>query len=133
MPRVKRKVASLALRTGLALVAALGGAAAGAQPVSPAAPSSFGHYRPAKQFTEQVTSSFYVPMRDGTRLAVFVARPAQGGKAVEGRFPVIWHHSLSASQQPEDGVGPRKGGFVTLPTLTDYGYVVVQVARRGNG
>ena len=72
-------------------------------------------------------------MRDGTKIAVLVARPAKDGKVVEGKFPVIWHHSLSATQQPGDGVGPRKGGFVTIPTLTDYGYVVVQVARRGNG
>lgn len=99
----------------------------------PAGQSTFGHYQPPRTYTEQVTRSFYVPMRDGTRLAVLVAQPAQGGKAVDGRFPVIWHHSLSATQQPGDGVGPRKGGFVTIPTLTDYGYVVVQVARRGNG
>lgn len=110
-------------------------AAPGAAPaLTPApAPSSFGHYQPPRQFTGQVTQSFYVPMRDGTRLAVLVARPAIGGKPADGRFPVIWHHSLSATQQPGDGVGPRAGGFVTMPNLTDYGYVVVQVARRGNG
>ncbi|MBC2665426.1 CocE/NonD family hydrolase [Novosphingobium flavum] len=98
-----------------------------------AAPSSFGHYQPPKAFTEQVTTSFYVPMRDGTKLGVLVARPARDGKPVDGRFPVIWHHSLSATQQPGDGVGSRAAGFVTMPNLTDYGYVVVQVARRGNG
>lgn len=114
-------------------------AAAAAQPASaPAllaasAPGSFGHYQPPRQFTGQVTQSFYLPMRDGTRLAVLVARPAVDGKAVDGRFPVIWHHTLSATQQPGDGVGPRAGGFSSMPMLTDHGYVVVQVARRGNG
>ena len=97
------------------------------------AASSFGHYQPPRQFSGQVTNSFYVPMRDGTKLAVLVARPAQDGKPVDGRFPVIWHHSLSATQQEGDGVGPRKGGFGSMPLLTQYGYVVVQVARRGNG
>lgn len=131
-----------------ALVAALATAATGAgaqtgvesktgtttAALSPAAvPSTFGHYQPPKAYTEQVTSSFYVPLRDGTRVAVLVARPARGGKPVDGRFPVIWHHSLSATQQPADGVGSRAGGFVAMPTLTDHGYVVVQVARRGNG
>ncbi|MDE2403568.1 MAG: CocE/NonD family hydrolase [Sphingomonadales bacterium] len=97
------------------------------------APSSFGHYQPPKLYGEQVTTSFYVPLRDGTRIAVLVARPAQGGIPVAGRFPVIWHHSLSATQQAGDGVGPRRAGFGSMPQLTDYGYVVVQVARRGNG
>ncbi len=124
------------LAAALMLGTAAGGAAH-AQPASilapAAAPSSFGYYQPPKQFAQQVTTSFYVPMRDGTRLAVLVARPAVDAKAAEGRFPVIWHHSLSATQQPGDGVGPRAGGFVTMPNLTDYGYVVVQVARRGNG
>jgi putative CocE/NonD family hydrolase len=40
---------------------------------------------------------------------------------------------LSATQQPADGTGPRSGGFRAIPTLTDHGYAVVQVARRGNG
>lgn len=129
------------MRTALLAVAlGLASAAAGAQPVAPGpalspapAPSSFGHYQPPRNFTEQVTQTFYLPLRDGTRVAILVARPAVGGKPVDGRFPVIWHHSLSATQQAGDGVGPRKGGFGSMPSLTDYGYVVVQVARRGNG
>ncbi len=128
------------MRAALAAAAlSLLAAGAAAQPASaPAllaasAPGSFGHYQPPRQFTGQVTQSFYLPMRDGTRLAVLVARPAVDGKAVDGRFPVIWHHTLSATQQPGDGVGPRAGGFSAMPGLTDHGYVVVQVARRGNG
>jgi putative CocE/NonD family hydrolase len=93
----------------------------------------FGHYAPAKVFTEQVTSTLYLPMRDGVRLAVLVARPARNGKAVAGRFPVIWQHALTIYPDPADGIGPRAGGYRTLPHLTDYGYVVAQVARRGNG
>jgi putative CocE/NonD family hydrolase len=46
---------------------------------------------------------------------------------------VIWHHTLSATQEAADGTGPRAAGFRSIPSLTDYGYVVVQVARRGNG
>jgi len=132
------------MRTALAALAlsllAAGAAAqetktvAAAEGLAPAAvPSSFGHYQPSKTYTEQVASSFYVPLRDGTKIAVLVARPAKDGNPVDGRFPVIWHHSLSATQQPQDGVGSRAAGFVTMPGLTDYGYVVVQVARRGNG
>lgn len=109
-------------------------AASAAPALSPAnAPSSFGHYRPPPTFAEQHKESLYVRMRDGVRLAVTVARPARDGKPVEGRFPVIWHHSLSATQEEADGTGPRAGGFRAIPSLTEYGYVVVQVARRGNG
>jgi uncharacterized protein len=40
---------------------------------------------PAAAYTEVVRSSFYVPVRDGTRLAVNVYRPAVNGRAVEDR------------------------------------------------
>lgn len=121
----------LAFALGLCLMTAPKAAAqlSASQP----AEARFGHYKPAPQFDEQVSRSFYLPMRDGTRLAVLVSRPARGGKPVEGRFPVIWHHSLSATQEPADGTGPRAAGFRSIPELTDHGYVVVQVARRGNG
>lgn len=115
----------------LAPVFAIIASAAVAQP-APVAPS-FGHYQPARQFTEQARSTFYLPMRDGVRLAVTVARPARGGQPADGQFPVIWHHTLSATPDPADGTGPRAAGFRAIPNLTDYGYVVVQVARRGNG
>jgi putative CocE/NonD family hydrolase len=116
------------------LLAAPSLALGGGQPATAAqVESRFGHYAPARLYTEQLSHSFYLPMRDGTRLAVNVARPAVGGKPAEGRFPVIWHHSLSATQEPADGTGPRAAGFRSIPQLTDYGYIVVQVARRGNG
>lgn len=123
----------------LALSSLAAGAAAQDLPPSPVSlspatvASRFGHYQPPKSFTEQVVTTQYLPLRDGTKIAILIARPAKDGKPVEGRFPVIWHHSLSATQQAADGVGPRSGGFGAMPLLTDYGYVVVQVARRGNG
>lgn len=137
----KRGTVPVALPRALVLAALLlllPGRAAGDEPaaatsVAAPVPSSFGHYQPPRRFTGQVRSSFYVPMRDGTRIAVLVARPAVDGKPAEGRFPVIWHHSLSATQEAADGTGPRAAGFRAIPALTDHGYVVVQVARRGNG
>lgn len=116
-----------------AVVGGVAGAQAPATLAPAAAASSFGHYQPPKAYTSQIKQSFYVRMRDGTRLAVTAARPAVDGKPVEGRFPVIWHHTLSATQEAADGTGPRAAGFRSIPGLTDYGYVVVQVARRGNG
>jgi putative CocE/NonD family hydrolase len=109
-------------------------ARAEAQRIVSATPSAsgFGLYTRPKLYTEQVTNTFYLAMRDGVRLAVLVARPARNGKAVDERLPVIWQHALTIYPEPADGIGPRAGGYRTLPQFTDYGYVVVQVARRGN-
>ncbi|CCA90011.1 peptidase S15 (plasmid) [Novosphingobium sp. PP1Y] len=96
-------------------------------------PSTFGNYAPAVQYADIVSSSSYVRMRDGVRLAVRVDRPGKDGKTVDGRFPVIWHHTLSISQQTADGAGGRVSDYRRVQELVRYGYVVVQVARRGNG
>ena len=40
-----------------------------------------------------VKSSQYVTVKDGTRFAVDIFRPAQNGVAAAGRFPVIWTHT----------------------------------------
>lgn len=134
------------VRLGIAVAVTLAAAAVGAALLTaphraspsasggpPLAEASFGDYRPAPAFTERVTESFYLPMRDGTRLAVRLDRPAVGGKPAPGLFPVLWHHSLSIDSKPEDGAGPEEGGFSAIPGLTAHGYVVAQVARRGNG
>lgn len=113
-----------------AVVSLITGAAHAAQPQSPA--GEFGRYAPPERFSEQAASSFYLPMRDGTRLAVKVVRPARDGKPADGRFPVIWHHTLTIAR-PGGDTGPPSSGFGAIPSLTKHGYVVVQVARRGNG
>lgn len=94
--------------------------------------SGFGHYQPSRQFTEQVSGTFYLPMRDGVRLAVRVTRPARNGQPVAGRFPVIWQHALSV-EMPAPGAGPAAAGYSSLQQLSAHGYVTVLVARRGNG
>lgn len=95
--------------------------------------SSFGHCRPAPQYEGRVSHSFYHTLRDGTRIAIRVDRPANGGVAVEGRSPMIWHHSLSISQTTADGAGDEVAAYRRMQQLTRHGYVVVQVAHRGNG
>ncbi|WP_280434873.1 CocE/NonD family hydrolase [Nocardia carnea] len=97
------------------------------------ASAGFADYTPDKQYTEATTETFYLPMTDGTRLAVLLRRPAVGGRPAEGRFPVVWHHKLDIYPSPKDGVGPREAGYSNLTALTDHGYVIAQVARRGNG
>jgi putative CocE/NonD family hydrolase len=97
--------------------------------------SSFGRYQPAPLYTEAVTTSQYLTMRDGVRLAISVTRPSNEGKSIEGRFPVLWQHTLAISAP---GVLPKSqggmlGAYSAVPSLAYHGYVVVQVARRGQG
>lgn len=79
-----------------------------------------------------VRTSFYLPMRDGVRLAVDLYRPTKGGVLVEGRFPVIWHHT---NDRGPGGPIPERAnpGLAAMPLLTRYGYVVAVVERRGLG
>ena len=109
-------------------------AVAAAEPVG-FGPIGFGHYHTAPAYAETITSSMYLPMRDGVRLAVSVARPARDGKPVEGRFPVIWHHTLAIAGAGAAGgpVGEGPHGYRDATDLVRQGYVVVQVSRRGQG
>jgi uncharacterized protein len=100
---------------------------------TPAASASFGHYQPPKQYTTRVSHSFYLPMRDGTRIAMRVTQPAVEGKPAPGRFPVIWHGNLLITEWSTPPGSPRANGYGSMSQLTDGGYVIVQVARRGNG
>jgi putative CocE/NonD family hydrolase len=97
--------------------------------------AAFGSYAPKPEYDDFVTTSFYLELRDGVKVAVRVDRPSiVGGKAAPGRFPVIWQHALSVTI---DRKGPRwtgnAPGLSDMWRLTRHGYVVVQVARRGNG
>jgi putative CocE/NonD family hydrolase len=124
----KTAAAALALLTALPATQALAQAPAAA---------SFGHYAPPEQFSETVTTSLYLPMRDGVRLAVSVTRPARGGKPIDGKFPVIWQHTLgiagAGAQGGPLGDDPAQKGYRGFPNMARYGYAVVQVARRANG
>ena len=97
------------------------------------ASGSFGNYHPSRQFTEQLSTSLYLPMRDGVRLAVRITRPARDGQPAPGRFPVIWQHGLSITEAADASQESPDAGLSHVSALTAYGYVVVQVARRGNG
>ena len=59
---------------------------------SPDRVSRFGEYQGYSEplYDEWVRVSQYVPVRDGTRLAVDIFRPAVGGTPVDDPLPVIW-------------------------------------------
>lgn len=86
-------------------------------------------------YDDYLRASQYVTVRDGTRLAVDIYRPAQGGAAVDDPLPVLWtHHRYHRANVGADGV---IRGIVEerpeLKTLLRYGYVVAAVDVRGGG
>jgi uncharacterized protein len=74
--------------------------------------------------------SIYVPVRDGTRIAIDLIRPKQGSQVVEARLPVIWMHS-PYNRRPRGG----KSQAETYPggplELVKHGYVVAVADFRG--
>src|SRR3954468_18296502 len=125
-----RKLPFAKIAAAFALLLGFGGEASAQAPAT--SPAKFGEYRPAQLYPEQVVTSFYLPMRDGGRLAVSLHRPAKDGKPVDGKFPVIWHHTLDIQGAGARG-GPVGSETRDLTTLIYNGYVVAVVARRGAG
>ena len=77
-----------------------------------------------------VRSSFYVPMRDGTRLAMDVFRPTRGGVVSDERLPVVWMHTPYNRRDTKEGpTAERYPGFALR--LVKYGYVVAVADFRG--
>jgi predicted acyl esterase len=81
-------------------------------------------------------TSIYVPVRDGTRLAVNVYRPATNGKAVDEALPVIFAFTpYRARFRAEDGkiVEAALDDRLALRSLLGAGYVVAVADIRGKG
>ena len=66
------------------------------------------------EYTQQVATSFYVPMRDGTRIAISLHRPSVNGVPVETPLPVIWHHALPHGASPNHTDRPRLAQYITM-------------------
>ena len=107
--------------------------------------SSFGRYEgwSVERFDGWTTTSLYVPMRDGVRLAVDVTRPTTGGVATDEPLPVVWTHSRyhrnpGALAQRFGGSSDREirsnvDGDAALQRLVRHGYVVCAAGVRGSG
>jgi putative CocE/NonD family hydrolase len=82
-----------------------------------------------------VRSSFYLPVRDGTRLAVNVYRPADGGRARSGRYPVVFAFTPYRARYRKDGqvVDLIDSTTFGLRQLVHAGYVVATADVRGKG
>src|ERR1700681_3858109 len=81
-----------------------------------------------------VRSSRYVTVRDGTRLAVDIFRPARKGKVATERLPVVWtHHRYQRALREEGKVYTIVDSFPWLADVLRHGYVVAAVDARGSG
>jgi len=86
-----------------------------------------GNYKGYSQplYEGRTSSSQYIPMRDGTKLAALILRPAQDGKTVTAPLPVIWTHNRYHREGIFNWHYPQ--------TVLKYGYVIVSVDVRGSG
>ncbi|MGH2836040.1 MAG: CocE/NonD family hydrolase [Solirubrobacteraceae bacterium] len=80
-------------------------------------------------------SSFYVDVRDGTKLAVDLYRPVADGAPATTPHPVIWIHTAyqRGVQGPDGTVQMSTSGYMNTRDLTLYGYVLAIVDTRGKG
>ncbi|WP_417318690.1 CocE/NonD family hydrolase [Emcibacter sp.] len=104
--------------------------------VSVAFAGGAGQERSRKQFSEYIRESLYVPVRDGTRLAMSIYRPAIEGKAVDQQFPVVFAMTpYRARYYHKDGSIAEIGlsDWLALKGLTDFGYIVAVADIRGKG
>ncbi|MCP4110864.1 MAG: CocE/NonD family hydrolase, partial [Desulfobacteraceae bacterium] len=85
------------------------------------------------EYNNFTTSSLFVTMSDGVKLAAIIYLPSDGPS--QGQFPVI----LSYSAYHREGINPETGETLeryregTLKFFTSYGYAFVAVDKRGSG
>ncbi|NLF78513.1 MAG: CocE/NonD family hydrolase, partial [Chloroflexi bacterium] len=104
---------------------------------SPDRVSRFGEYQGYSEplYDEWVRVSQYVPVRDGTRLAVDIFRPAVGGTPVDDPLPVIWtfHRYHRARVDRAGKLTTILDQAPELEMMLRYGYVVAAADVRGGG
>lgn len=89
-------------------------------------------------FSDSIRNSQYVVVRDGTRLALDIYRPAAGGKAVDRRLPVIlvatpYHRSSENNGEILTFLAPQGNHRNIYAEILKRGYVVASLDVRGRG
>ncbi|WP_328883245.1 CocE/NonD family hydrolase [Streptomyces sp. NBC_00299] len=80
------------------------------------------------------SSTHYVTMRDGVRIAVDVFRPKRDGRVVEEPLPALWCHDRYHRSEVVDGVTWTKlDSRPWLRRILDDGYVIAAADARGTG
>lgn len=92
-------------------------------------PSEYAGYS-APRFDGHERSSFYVEVRDGTKLAVDLYRPTTNGQLTDEKLPVIWMHTPYNRRTYRGGETAANYPGKALQ-LVPYGYNVAVVDFRG--
>ncbi|MFI1034017.1 CocE/NonD family hydrolase [Streptomyces sp. NPDC020951] len=80
------------------------------------------------------SSTHYVTMRDGVRIAVDVFRPKRDGRLVEDPLPALWCHDRYHRSDLVDGLTWTKlDSRPWLRRILDDGYVIAAADARGTG
>lgn len=138
--RLQRKLTQILLVFALLLTTAV--ATTSAQQVS--SPGVYSGYNDP-YYDNWIKTSIYVPVTDGTKLAVDIYRPTKGGFVETKPLPVIFQFTgyrratLKVTKNP-DGTqtiqtNPDGSWIINYPdtTYTKYGYVMVYADTRGKG
>ncbi|NQZ99450.1 MAG: CocE/NonD family hydrolase [Myxococcales bacterium] len=85
-------------------------------------------------YDDWIRESVYIEVRDATRLAADILRPAVDGVPVDKPLPVIWEANRYHRANPTGGpVKTRVAARPEFATFTEHGYVVASVDVRGAG
>ncbi|MBE0460920.1 MAG: CocE/NonD family hydrolase [Candidatus Aminicenantes bacterium] len=85
-------------------------------------------------YNEWIRTSQYVAVRDGTKLAVDIYRPAKDGKPINEPLPLIWTHTrYHRAYVDKDGKIKSMIDSPWLQKILKHGYVVASVDLRGTG
>jgi putative CocE/NonD family hydrolase len=98
--------------------------------------SEHGQYRgySKPKYKEWIRRSQYITVRDGTKLAVDVYRPAQSGKPADGAFPVLWKLERYHRADVRDGkLVTQVENLARLQKFLKHGYCIGIVDARGTG
>lgn len=90
----------------------------------------------ASNYAEVQRQSFYVPVRDGTKLAVNLYRPAQDGHQIDGKMPVIFVFTPYRARFRDKDREVQEVALndrMALRSLVKAGYVVAVADIRGKG
>jgi putative CocE/NonD family hydrolase len=123
------------LRTSFVAGCALGTLAAACATTVPTGeprvsqPGEYAGYA-AADYDGHEMSSFYVEMRDGTKLAIDLFRPTRGGVLASERLPVVWMHTPYNRRNYRGGLTAETYPGYAL-RLVPYGYNVAVVDFRG--
>jgi putative CocE/NonD family hydrolase len=115
----------------LTILAVFSAWARGEEP-APAKVSKPGEYRGYSKpvYDGWALVSVYVPVRDGTKLAIDMFRPTRNGVMVDDRLPVVWMHS-PYNRRPTGGKSEAEVYPGAPLELVKYGYVVAVADFRG--